>query len=316
MKNLLFIILVVVTIVLLWAIRAEAYSSGLVFLLGLLVAALSSYLIADYFFKVEKKSLKDTLHVSQKENQALKERVDLLQTQLNTATTHTEIEPYEQRIFLLEDEKNKLDGLSRAQTAEIASLREKLDELLKNHSKLQEDNTVATETSHSQSVSLQEEIAAIKLKNQALVDENTALHTQNAGLIAELDTKMSNKASDIQVEQGDITTDDYVVISRGLGDIELETEDADDEMPMDYGTSDNLQAIDGIDEKIAAVLKDADIPNWETLSMTTPERLRVVLDNAGLNHIYPSSWPEQARLLVHGEFSKLKKYKSYIAGEI
>lgn len=311
MKNFLFIILVVVAAVLLWAIRAEAYSSGLVFSLGLVATALSGYLIADYFLKIEKKSLANNLHVSQKENQALKERIDLLQAQINTTKPPVETEQFEQRIALLEDQKNKLDGLSRAQTAEIASLIQKLETLQNNHDKLQEDSAVSTETANTQIVALKEDNNSKILKNQALVDENTALHNQNAALIEELNAKI---ASD--TEGGDIVkvADDAVVISRGLDIPELELE-GDDDAPTDFGTSDNLQAIVGIGEKVSAVLKDAGISTWETLSMTSPERLRVVLDNAGLNTIYPTSWPEQARLLVHREFSKLKKYKAHIAGE-
>lgn len=309
MKNFLFIILVVVAAVLLWAIRAEAYSSGLVFSLGLVTTALSGYLIADYFLKVEKKSLQNNLHVSQKENQALKERVDLLQTQLNTAKPPVETEQFEQRIVLLEDQKNKLDGLSRAQTAEISSLIQKLETLQNSHAKLTEDSTVSTETANTQVVALKEEINSKMLKNQALVDENTALHTQNAALIEELNAKIASEGGEIS-----IAADDAVVTSRGLDITELENDD-DDDAPTDFGTSDNLQGIDGIGEKVSAILKDAGISTWETLSMTSPERLRVVLDDAGLNTIYPTSWPEQARLLVHREFSKLKKYKARIAGE-
>ena len=311
MKNILFIILVVVAAVLLWAIRAEAYSSGLVFSLGLIATALSGYLIADYFLKVEKKSLENNLHVSQKENQALKERVDLLQTQINTAKPPVETEQFDQRIALLEDQKNKLDGMSRAQTAEISSLIQKLETLQNSHAKLQEDSAVTIETANTQIAALKEEINSKTLKNQALIDENTALHTQNAALIEELNVKISSGT-----EGGDIgvAANDTVVTSRGLDITELELDD-DDDVPTDFGTSDNLQAIDGIGEKVSAVLKDAGISTWEILSMTSLERLRVVLDEAGLHTIYPTSWPEQARLLVHREFAKLKKYKALIAGD-
>lgn len=311
MKNFLFIILVVVAAVLLWAIRAQAYASGLVFSLGLVATALSGYLIADYFLKIDKKSLENNLHVSQKENQALKERVDLLQKQINTIKPSAEIEQFEQRIALLEEQKNKLDGMSRAQTAEISSLIQKLETLQNSHAKLQEDSAVTIETSHSQVLALQEEINSKTLKNQALVDENTALHTQNTALIEELNAKIT---SDTEGGEIGIASDDSVVTSRGLDITDLENDD-DDDAPTDFGTSDNLQAIDGIGEKVSAVLKDGGISTWEILSMTSPERLRVVLDNAGLNTIYPTSWPEQARLLVHREFSKLKKYKAHIAGE-
>ena len=314
MKNFLFIILVAVAAVLLWAIRAEAYSNGLVFLLGIMATGLAGYLIADYFFRFEKKSLKNNLHVSQKENQALKERVDLLQTQLNTATPPVGIEQYEQRMTLLEEEKSKIDGLSRVQTAEIAGLKVKLDILQKKHDSLQENATVSTETSQTETMALQEELTSIKLKNQALIDENTALHNQNAALITQLDDDIDKNASDTEGGDMDLSLEGSALTSRGLEIPELEIDEEDDSPTKDYGTSENLQAIDGIGENIADVLRDAGVFTWETLSMTSTARLRVILDDAGLHNVHPTSWPEQARLLVHREYSKLKKYKAYIAG--
>ena len=313
MKNFLFIILVAVAAVLLWAIRAEAYSNGLVFLLGIMATGLAGYLIADYFFRFEKKSLKNNLHVSQKENQALKERVDLLQTQLNTATPPVGIEQYEQRMTLLEEEKSKIDGLSRVQTAEIAGLKVKLDILQKKHDSLQENATVSTETSQTETMALQEELTSIKLKNQALIDENTALHNQNAALITQLDDDIDKNASDTEGGDMDLSLEGSALTSRGLEIPELEIDEEDDSPTEDYGTSENLQAVDGIGENIADVLRDAGVFTWETLSMTSTARLRVILDEAGLHNIYPTSWPEQARLLVHREYTKLKKYKAYIA---
>ncbi len=314
MKNFLFIILVIVAVVLLWAIRTEAYANGLVFLLGLMATGLAGYLIADYFFKFEKKSLKNNLHVSQKENQALKERVDLLQTQLNIATPPVSIEQYEQRMTLLEEEKSKIDGLSRVQTAEITGLKVKLDILQKKYDSLQENATGSTENSQTGTVALQEELTSIKLKNQALMDENTALHNQNAALIIELEDDTDKNASDTEGGQRGLNFDDSALTSRGLEIPELEIDEQDDSSTEDYGTSENLQAVDGISEDISDVLRDAGIFTWETLSMTSTARLRVILDEAGLHDIYPTSWPEQARLLVHREYSKLKKYKAYIAG--
>ena len=322
MKRFLFIILVAVAAVLLWAIRAEAYSNGLVFLLSLVATALSGYLIADYFLKLEKSTLRNNLHMAQKENQALKERVDLLQTQLTTATPHAEVEQFEQRLALLEDEKNKLDGMSRAQTAEIANLREKLDALQKNHAKLLEDATVSAETAQTQKVALQNELNATKSEIGTLKAENAVLSKQNMALTAAL------AAKNAEVVEGDTITEgggsgerslsdetDLVVTGRDLVITELVETDTI-ELEQNFGTSDNLQAIEGIGPKIDALLKAEGIGTWETLSMTTPERLRVLLDNGGKQylHIDPTSWPEQARLLVHREFSKLQKYKESISG--
>ena len=153
------------------------------------------------------------------------------------------------------------------------------------------------------------------------------LGKQNTALTEALAAKNADTNGDVVVE--DTNTEggggersisdetDLVVTGRDLVITELveENEPADDSTD-EYGTSDNLQAIEGIGPKIDGVLKAEGIGTWESLSMTTPERLRVVLDKAGKQyaHIDPTSWTEQARLLVHREFSKLKKYKESISG--
>ncbi|MBL7814485.1 MAG: hypothetical protein JNL70_05720 [Saprospiraceae bacterium] len=319
MKRFLYIILVAVAAVLLWAINAEAYANGLVFSLGILVSALSGYLIADYFLRTDKNTLSNNLHISQKENQALKERVDLLQTQLNTATPHAEVVQFQERVQTLEEEKSKLDGFSRAQTAEIASLREKIEGLAKANDKLVEDSTITTETTNAQILALREELNSVKAEKKALTDENEALTQQNASLTSELDN-LKNKQSqtDENTEGGERGIfEDEEISGRGLVITELEEDEvssAEDEAA--YGTSDNLQAIEGIGSKFEDILKSEGIFTWEALSMASPERIKTILDNSGTTYhsIYPVSWTEQARLLVHREFGKLKKYKEYIAG--
>lgn len=333
MKNFLFVILLVVAAVLLWAIRTNAYADGLVFSLGLVAAALSGFLISDYFSKLGEQSLTNNLQVAQKENQALRERADLLQTQFNTATPHAEVEQLEQRVALLEDEKNKLDSISRAQTAELGGLKEKFDALQKSHSKLLEDSRIATETANTQTTVAQDALASAKTKIQELTDENVALREQNTALIEELDVKTTridadtegvidkivSEKTDNEIVSGEseISENQSLIADRGLLITELDTEEEaseEENAQIDYGTSDNLEAIEGIGPKVDAALKAAGIGNWEKLSMTTPERLQTILDDGGkqFRAIDPTSWPEQARLLVHREFSKLKRYKESI----
>ena len=156
---------------------------------------------------------------------------------------------------------------------------------------------------------------------QPINDENNALEQQNIALLAEQNAKGGNTNEDTEGgDEGDVS-DDSAPIATGrnlvITDLDEENEEIEDVTTTeDFGTSDNLQAIEGIGPKIDALLKEAEISTWEKLSMTTPERLRVVLDNGGkqYQHIDPTSWIEQARLLVHGEFSKLKKYKEHVVG--
>ena len=329
MKNFLFIILVIVAIVLLWAMRTESYSNGLVFSLGLVATAMAGYLVADYFFSVEKKSLSNRLHVSQKENQALKERTDMLQTQFNTATPHAQVEQLEQRIADLSQENTKIDGIARAQTAEIASLKEKLDVLQKSHSRQLEEGTVSTETNNTQILVLQDTLASSKSKIEELTQENATLREHNSDLVNELDMKMAQESSDTEGGMEDIVSDEnehqttsetlhsddeIIAVGRGLGVNELHVAEEPADATENHGSSNNIQAIEGIEPKIADILTAAGMETWEKISTTTPERLRVILDNAGeqFDGVDATSWPEQARFLVHGEFSNLKKYQEII----
>lgn len=64
--------------------------------------------------------------------------------------------------------------------------------------------------------------------------------------------------------------------------------------------TDDLQAVDGIGPKIAAVLAANGIHSWAALAAAEPESLQQILAAAGPRYRRhdPSSWPEQARLLA------------------
>ena len=74
---------------------------------------------------------------------------------------------------------------------------------------------------------------------------------------------------------------------------------------------DELEAIEGIGPKIAAVLRSRKIETFEELANKTPQELRTILDEAGhrfdvVHHI--DTWEPQARLLAQGrilEFMEL-----------
>lgn len=74
---------------------------------------------------------------------------------------------------------------------------------------------------------------------------------------------------------------------------------------------DDLEKIEGIGPKIAKVLQEAGITTFAALAATSPERLRAILDQAGIRRISdPATWPEQARLAAEGKLQELEAFQS------
>ncbi len=182
MRAFLFSLLAAVAVIMLWAIRSESYQNGVVFTLSVLAAGLCGYLLSDYFFNVEKKSLLQDVASSGKEIQALKDEKDLLQTQFNLATPHAQVEQLEQQVSFAEEQRNKLDGLSRAQYAEIAGLKTQLEMQKKNYQKLYEESAIASETHAAELANLQDTLATKRDKIKYLTDEGDYLRAKLAKL--------------------------------------------------------------------------------------------------------------------------------------
>lgn len=79
---------------------------------------------------------------------------------------------------------------------------------------------------------------------------------------------------------------------------------------------DDLKIVEGIGPKIAELLQAAGISTWEQLSMTSPYRLREILDAGGsqFNIHDPESWPHQADLAAHEKWDELKKLQEELDG--
>ncbi|MFN7983180.1 MAG: helix-hairpin-helix domain-containing protein [Vicinamibacterales bacterium] len=71
---------------------------------------------------------------------------------------------------------------------------------------------------------------------------------------------------------------------------------------------DNLEIIEGIGPKIADLLRGAGITTFRTLSETSPETIRGILDKAGPHFRIadPGTWPEQADLAARNRWSSLR----------
>jgi predicted flap endonuclease-1-like 5' DNA nuclease len=199
MRAFLFSLLAAVAAIMLWAIRSESYQNGVVFTLSTLAAGLCGYLLSDYFFNIEKKALKQDVVSAGKEIQALRDEKDLLQTQFNLATPHAQVEQLEQQLAFADEQRNKLDGLSRAQYAEIAGLKTQLEMQKKNYQKLYEESSIATETHSAEFANLQDTLASKRDKIKYLTDEGDYLRAKIMKLqtVAEEDTiqKVVSEAS-------------------------------------------------------------------------------------------------------------------------
>jgi predicted flap endonuclease-1-like 5' DNA nuclease len=182
MRAFLFTLLAAVAATMLWAIRSESYQNGLVFALATLAAGLCGYLLADYFFNIEKKTLKEDLTSAGKDIQALKDEKDLLQTQFNLATPHAQVEQLEQQLSFADEQRHKLDGLSRAQYAEISALKTQLEMQKKNYQKLYEEAAIASETHNAEITNLQDTLASKREKIKYLTDEGEYLRNKIKGL--------------------------------------------------------------------------------------------------------------------------------------
>ncbi|MEO0732537.1 MAG: helix-hairpin-helix domain-containing protein, partial [Bacteroidota bacterium] len=74
---------------------------------------------------------------------------------------------------------------------------------------------------------------------------------------------------------------------------------------------DDLKVVEGIGPKIESVLKEAGITTYDTLALTSIERLREVLDAAGsrFKSHDPKTWPVQAGLAADGKMEELKAWQ-------
>lgn len=78
----------------------------------------------------------------------------------------------------------------------------------------------------------------------------------------------------------------------------------------------NLQVIEGIGPKIEEVLNKAKVQSWDDIAKTDADSLKATLKEAGRRFIMhdPTSWPEQAQLLVHGKWKEFRDLEAKLIG--
>ncbi|MFN0014434.1 MAG: hypothetical protein ACKVU2_07780 [Saprospiraceae bacterium] len=79
---------------------------------------------------------------------------------------------------------------------------------------------------------------------------------------------------------------------------------------------DSLEVVEGIGPKVSKLLNEAGITTWAQLSMTSPYRLREILDAGGAQFklMDPETWPKQADMAVNEKWDDLKKLQDELDG--
>ncbi len=120
----------------------------------------------------------------------------------------------------------------------------------------------------------------------------------------------------IEFFPGRIKRDDWVGQAARLAAIKKENPAALHADALFPNDPEDLTIIEGIGPKIAALLRQHGIRNWNDLAAASVERLRQILEDAG--GIYkqhdPATWPMQAQLAVKRDWNKLKEYQDYLVG--
>lgn len=180
--------------------------------------------------------------------------------------------------------------------------------------------------------------AYIYHKVTALNDENAALKLkveEQTGAITELRMNLSKTESDLETKTADLRkSKDALILCESernalreqVGDegkssksVKAPPKAAEVRTIMFAGAKvkwDDLEIVEGIGPKIAKLLQDAGITSWEQLSMTSPYRLREILDGGGpqYNIHDPETWPQQADLASKEKWDDLKKLQDELTG--
>jgi predicted flap endonuclease-1-like 5' DNA nuclease len=78
----------------------------------------------------------------------------------------------------------------------------------------------------------------------------------------------------------------------------------------------DLKIVEGIGPKIEELFKTSDILTWKSLSETSENRLKMILNKAGERYKIhdPSTWPKQSKLAYEGKWEELKDWQEILDG--
>ena len=135
--------------------------------------------------------------------------------------------------------------------------------------------------------------------------------------ISRFDHKMIGTLSEaIAFFPGRIHRDDWVGQASRLMEIKAGQPEALRKSAIFPNNPLDLKIVEGIGPKIEKLLNKAGIGNWNDLANAKKDTLIKVLEDAGdAFRIHdPSTWPDQAKLAVNGDWKKLKEYQDYLKG--
>jgi hypothetical protein len=116
-------------------------------------------------------------------------------------------------------------------------------------------------------------------------------------------------------EVGHLAGFDAFDAGRGPDFAGVEALDDDDSIDEGEGaTPDDLTLIEGIGPKLSAILNGAGITTFAQLAVTTPQEIQSILRAAGHRIADPTSWPDQARLLVAGDIEGFQALTARLKG--
>jgi hypothetical protein len=88
----------------------------------------------------------------------------------------------------------------------------------------------------------------------------------------------------------------------------------DNAMKSAKKNADDLVKIEGIGPKVARILKEAGIANFDDLARAKAADVQKILDAAGLQMMRPEGWIEQARLAARNDWTAFEKLQSELKG--
>ena len=86
--------------------------------------------------------------------------------------------------------------------------------------------------------------------------------------------------------------------------------------PATARVGDDLTMVEGIGPAIADVLRSSGISSFTMLSVTSPDRIRQLLDEAdgSFGSHDPTTWPDQAQMAANGQWDELKAWQDKLIG--
>ena len=85
-------------------------------------------------------------------------------------------------------------------------------------------------------------------------------------------------------------------------------------LPKKPSKVDDLKKIEGIGPRSAQALEAAGITTFAKLAKMKPEKIQVLLKEAGVRIGFPDTWPEQAVLAAKGDWDGLAQLQETLQG--